>query len=301
VTKVPNAVSYVWGTPVTLTAHDSLGYHFSDWSGDTTVVLQDTLTVHMRANKAITATFNTAYYTVAVTAVNGTVTRDPNWSSYPYGSTVDLTAGPAPGYSFTGWTGDTTVSYLSNPLALPMYKNRNITANFAELEVPPDSFVLVVSATNGTVAQLPLPTGGKYDYGVAVKLTATGSTGYHSTGYTGDVTASTDTVTVMMTDDKDVTATFSINTYTLTYTAGAHGSMTGSGSQTVDHGEDGSLVTAVADTLYHFVAWSDGVTTAARTDLNVTANVTATATFAADTPAIEVPPAAPWLRITECL
>ena len=34
---------------------------------------------------------------------------------------------------------------------------------------------------------------------------------------------------------------------------------------------------------YHFVSWSDSYPTAARTDLNVTANVNATATFAIDT------------------
>ena len=43
------------------------------------------------------------------------------------------------------------------------------------------------------------------------------------------------------------------------------------------------LVTAVPNTGYHFVDWSDGVLTAARTDINVTANITVTANFAIDT------------------
>jgi hypothetical protein len=38
-------------------------------------------------------------------------------------------------------------------------------------------------------------------------------------------------------------------------------------------------VTAVPDTGYHFVAWSDGVTTASRTDSIVTANINETASF----------------------
>ena len=42
-------------------------------------------------------------------------------------------------------------------------------------------------------------------------------------------------------------------------------------------------MTAVPNTGYHFVDWSDGVLTAARTDLNVMANVNATANFAIDT------------------
>jgi hypothetical protein len=38
----------------------------------------------------------------------------------------------------------------------------------------------------------------------------------------------------------------------------------------------------VPDTGYHFVSWSDGVATAARTDTNVVANKSVTANFASD-------------------
>ena len=71
-----------------------------------------------------------------------------------------------------------------------------------------------------------------------------------------------------MTANVSVTANFAINTYTLTYTAGANGSITGTSPQTVNYGADGSEVTAVPNTGYHFVNWSDGVLTAARTDTN---------------------------------
>ena len=50
-----------------------------------------------------------------------------------------------------------------------------------------------------------------------------------------------------------------------------------------NHGGDGSEVTAVPNAGYHFVDWSDGVLTAARTDTNVTANVSVTANFAINT------------------
>ncbi|MBW7864696.1 MAG: SUMF1/EgtB/PvdO family nonheme iron enzyme, partial [Candidatus Hydrogenedentes bacterium] len=76
-----------------------------------------------------------------------------------------------------------------------------------------------------------------------------------------------------------VTASFAVNTYTLTYTAGANGSITGTTPQTVNHGADGTEVTATPDTGYHFVQWSDGLPMASRTDLNVTANLAVTAEF----------------------
>ncbi|KKQ82295.1 MAG: S-layer domain protein [Parcubacteria group bacterium GW2011_GWF2_38_76] len=69
-------------------------------------------------------------------------------------------------------------------------------------------------------------------------------------------------------------------TYTLTYTAGSNGTISGTASQTVTSGGSGSAVTAVADTGYHFTTWSDGVTTAVRTDTGVAANLSVTASFA---------------------
>jgi uncharacterized repeat protein (TIGR02543 family)/MYXO-CTERM domain-containing protein len=47
----------------------------------------------------------------------------------------------------------------------------------------------------------------------------------------------------------------------------------------VAHGASGSQVTAVANTGYTFASWSDGNTSATRTDSNVTGNLSVTATF----------------------
>ena len=73
--------------------------------------------------------------------------------------------------------------------------------------------------------------------------------------------------------------------WTLTYNAGAGGSISGTTPQTVDYGANGSEVTAVPNTGYRFVRWSDGVMTASRTDTNVTADITVTAMFAHSNPA----------------
>ena len=86
-----------------------------------------------------------------------------------------------------------------------------------------------------------------------------------------------------VTANKSVTANFAIDTYTLTYTAGANGTIVGTTPQTVNHGADGTLVTATPAVGYHFLSWSDGYPTAARTDLNVTANKSVTANFEINT------------------
>jgi uncharacterized repeat protein (TIGR02543 family) len=75
---------------------------------------------------------------------------------------------------------------------------------------------------------------------------------------------------------------FAASSYTLTYSAGANGTLNGITPQTVSSGGSGTQVTAVANAGYHFVSWSDGVLTAARTDRNVTANTSVTANFAAN-------------------
>ena len=108
--------------------------------------------------------------------------------------------------------------------------------------------------------------------GSGTKVTAVPNTGYHFVSWSDASTESRTDLNV--TADITVTANFAINTYTLTYTAGANGSITGTSPQTVDHGASGTAVTAVPSTGYHFVNWSDASTANPRTDTNVTANMT---------------------------
>jgi autotransporter-associated beta strand protein len=74
-----------------------------------------------------------------------------------------------------------------------------------------------------------------------------------------------------------------ISSYTLTYTAGANGSISGTSPQTVNSGDNGTAVTAVADAGYRFVDWSDASTSNPRQDLAVSGDITVTANFAIDT------------------
>ncbi|MEI8241598.1 MAG: InlB B-repeat-containing protein, partial [Actinomycetota bacterium] len=106
-----------------------------------------------------------------------------------------------------------------------------------------------------------------------VEVTAVPDSGYHFVNWSdGVLTASRTDLAV--TTDITVTANFNSNTHTLTYSAGANGSITGTTPQTVADGTDGIEVTAVADSGYQFVDWSDGVLTASRTDLAVTTDIT---------------------------
>jgi M6 family metalloprotease-like protein len=96
----------------------------------------------------------------------------------------------------------------------------------------------------------------------------------------GNLYATANPVTVTnVNDDMILVATFALKTYTLTYGAGEHGTLTGTTTQTVAHGSDGEAVEAIPDAGYRFKIWSDASTDNPRVDANVTANLSVTATF----------------------
>ncbi|HEV8479668.1 MAG TPA: Calx-beta domain-containing protein [Candidatus Eisenbacteria bacterium] len=92
----------------------------------------------------IDASFAIDQQTLAVTVVgHGSVTKAPNQPTYDYGSNVDLTATPDPGYTFAGWSGD--ASGNASPLSVTMDADKNITATFTDIGAP----TVQVTAPNG--------------------------------------------------------------------------------------------------------------------------------------------------------
>src|SRR6185503_1689067 len=68
--------------------------------------------------------------TLTVNATHGTVTKNPNQTTFPLGAQVTLTPAPDPGYVFNGWSGDVPAGDTSdNPLVLTMDQDRNVTAS----------------------------------------------------------------------------------------------------------------------------------------------------------------------------
>jgi outer membrane protein assembly factor BamB len=79
-----------------------------------------------------------------------------------------------------------------------------------------------------------------YNSGESVTLTATPSTGYHFVDWKGDVAQGHETdnpLRVTMDVYKTITATFEINTYTITSSAGIGGTILPSGTITVNYGD----------------------------------------------------------------
>ncbi len=72
---------------------------------------------------------STAQVTLSTSVLgSGSISRSPDQTQYGQGSSVTLTAVPATGWVFTGWSGDATGS--TNPLSVIMDSSKSITATF---------------------------------------------------------------------------------------------------------------------------------------------------------------------------
>ncbi len=140
-------------------------------------------------------------YTLTMSATNGHVNLSPAGGSYIQDTLVELTPVPDSGYHFVRWEGDLTGS--QNPAVLQMDSNKSVSAIFA---VNPSQFSLTVSASNGSVALN--PSGGTYDQGTTVTLTANPNSGFHFVRWEGDLTGSENPKTIVMDSNKSVTAIF---------------------------------------------------------------------------------------------
>ena len=273
VTKNPNLSAYDSSSTVQLTATPATGYHFTSWSGDLSGTTNP-VTVTMDANKTITANFAINTYALTINAANGTVAQNPNQAAYDSNATVQLTATPATGYQFIGWSGD--LSGSANPVTVTMNANKTITANFSM-----KAFTLNINASNGFVTKNPNLSA--YDSSSAVQLTAIPATGYHFTSWSGDVSGTTNPVTVTMDANKNITANFAINTYALTINA-TNGTVTQNPNQAVYDSNATVQLTATPSTNYHFTGWSgDLISSANPVTVTMNAKKTITANFAIDT------------------
>ncbi len=116
-------------------------------------------------------------WTLTVSGINGSVTKNPNLALYPDSSSVVLTANPNVGYYFVGWSG--SLSGTENPATIMMSSNKNVTANFAIYSYP-----LSVSGDHGVVTKEPNQE--VYDYGSEVQISQMPDRGYIFTGWSGD-------------------------------------------------------------------------------------------------------------------
>ena len=127
------ALAVADGATPSYTITPNTGYHVQDVlvNGSSVGAVTNYLFPAVHANQTIAASFAINTYTLTLSTVgNGSVAAVPNQVTYNHGTSVQLTATPAPGWNFDFWSGDTTGS--TNPLTFIITLNRNITANFGQ-------------------------------------------------------------------------------------------------------------------------------------------------------------------------
>jgi predicted outer membrane repeat protein len=218
--------------------------------------------VEYAANTQLTVT-KTGNSTGTVTATPGAIDCGPTCSDlYDPNTTVTLTAVADAETTFAGWTGDCASAGTNTTCTITMESARSVTATFNW-----KTYTLSVSQDGtGTGTVTSSPTGidcgsdcsESYIYNTAVTLTATADTGSTFTSWSGACTGSTPVCDVTMNQAAAVTATFTLNRYTVT--ANAEG--TGTGSVTSDVGG---------------ISYTYPTTTGTASDLNHGSSITLTA------------------------
>ena len=152
-------------------------------------------------------------FTLVVTASEGGSVTDGG--THNENTNVSLTATPAQGYSFSGWTGDATGS--TNPLSVSMTQNKNITANFIRTKY----LLNIGTEGEGGVTQEVISTAktsDEYNSGTLVRLTATPSENWlfyawndGSTGFIDAATGLAEAEELNYTNPRDITIDRSLN------------------------------------------------------------------------------------------
>jgi hypothetical protein len=200
------------GTNVTLTATATSGWFFSGWSGACSGT--GGCTVTMSTAQSVTATFTQLMtLTVSVTG-SGTVTSSPSGISCPSscsanfapGTQVSLTAAPASGWKFNGWSGACSGA---GTCSVTMNSAQSVTATFVQL-----TYTLSVSLTgSGSVTSNPVgiscpsTCSASFNSGTPVTLTATPAPGMSFIGWSGACSGSGG-CTVTMSAVESVSAAF---------------------------------------------------------------------------------------------
>jgi hypothetical protein len=124
----PPGGSYPAGTLVSVSATPDEGAAFDGFGGDLSgTTTPELLTVD--GDKAASASFSPMTYALSITLVgSGAVTLDPPGGFYEPGSTVMLTAAPAAGYFFNGWSGD--IAGMVNPMPFVVDADGAVHAEF---------------------------------------------------------------------------------------------------------------------------------------------------------------------------
>lgn len=267
----PNQPLHMDGDTVVITPTADTGWVFANWSGD---LSGDTIpgTLLVDGSKVVTANFARATRLTLTTEGGGSVVTVPFRDPYPQGATVALTATAEAGWVFAGWSGDLSGN---NPAALlVMDSNKTVKATFTRL------LYTLATAKRGNGAVQKQPNQQTHFYNDIVTVRATADQGWFFTGWWGVVNGDTNPVTVTITGNAVISATFTQNPFTLVTNKVGGGAVSTSPPQALYAGGDVVMLTATPEAGWRFDSWSGDLSAITNpAQLIIDGNKVVTATF----------------------
>src|SRR5690625_1353369 len=205
---------YTYETVIELTATPETGWTFVRWEDDLEGN-ENPIDITIDDEKEVTAVFEENQYTLTVVIEGeGQVSQQvvqSKTTDYPHGTTVELTAVPDHGWYFSHWEGD--LESEENPEAITVEGETEVTAVFERLDFP----LTINIEGEGTVTQQIVPAKTTdYTYETVIELTATPETGWTFVRWEDDLEGNENPIDITIDDEKEVTAVFEENQYTLT-------------------------------------------------------------------------------------
>jgi hypothetical protein len=273
---------------VAITAVNDSCYYFVNWTGSgvNAGMVADpnaaSTTINMSNNASVQANFAMTTYDIDVTqAANGVIVPGDVTVNCGSNQSFNITANDC--YIISSVIVDGT-DYPVDPLehatnASVHFNGIDAAHNLSAIFIM-DSYMINASAgANGNISP---PGATVVNCSDSQEYTITPDACYHVVDVEADGSSVGAVTSYIFNDvraDHTINATFAIDQYTLTYIAGSGGTINGTTPQTVNCGENGSAVEAVANTCYVFVRWNDSVLDNPRTDINVSENLTVSAVF----------------------
>jgi uncharacterized protein (TIGR02145 family)/uncharacterized repeat protein (TIGR02543 family) len=263
VSRNPGKSAYEYNEKVIVTAYPDNGYKFKEWSGAATGT-KNPVTVTIDGDKTLTASFewngatpppnvpDTKYTLTAYPSPTngGEVSRSPDKNAYTSGEKVTVTANPANGYKFTGWSDAATST--SKSITVTIDGDRTLTAGFELI-----TYTVTFSANggSGTIPDRSAQSGNSITLPTGSNLSKNGSTfGGWNTNASGTGTNYGGGSSFFVTKDVTLYAEWEIiPTYTVTFNANG-GTVNPTSAKTEDDGKLASLPTPTRNG-YTFDGW----------------------------------------------
>ncbi len=258
-------------------------YQFIQWSENgLTVSTQASYSFSANQDRQLVAHFaenqSPQSFVVQLTANDSAAGAVTGQGTYPQNHVAQVTAVASENYQFIQWTENGQTLSTQASFSFPVTQDRHLVAHFSENQSP-QTFGVQVTVNDSAAGTI--TGGGTYSIDKIATVTAVPNDTYHFAYWSeNNLPVSTQSsYSFMVKNDRSLVAHFTRQTYTLNYIPQLYGTLSGSTQQMIEHGANGSPVTAIPDPGYTFISWNDGSVENPRTDLMVAADLTVYAIF----------------------